>query len=36
MDGLDLGPLMKYMKEILYDRVEKHVDRGSRQIPIAV
>ena len=36
LDGLDLGPLMNYMKEILYDRVEKHIDRGPRQIPIAV
>ncbi len=27
LDGLDLGPLMNYMKEILYDRVEKHIDR---------
>ena len=36
LDGLDLGPLMNYMKDILYDRVEKHIDRGPRQIPIAV
>ena len=28
LDGIDIGPLKNYMKEMLYGDVEEHVDRG--------